>query len=80
VDVFCSIHTTMSCVVLVLENPFFAVSDEKGRYVIREVPAGTYRLKAWHERLPPQVREITVPEKGEVRVDFVLGLQTLPKY
>lgn len=80
VDVFCSIHTTMSCVVLVLENPHFAVSDEKGRYVIRDVPAGTYRLKAWHERLPPQVREITVPDLGEVRADFVLGLTNLPKY
>ncbi len=80
VDVFCSIHTSMSCVVLVLENPFFASTDDKGRYSIANVPAGTYQLKAWHERLPPQARDITVPESGEVKTDFVLGIKNLPKY
>jgi plastocyanin len=79
VDVFCSIHTAMSCVVLVLENPYFAATSEKGRYVILNVPAGTYQLKAWHERLPAQVQEITVPEKGEVKADFTLGIKGLPK-
>jgi plastocyanin len=80
VDVFCSIHSSMSCVVLVLENPFFGATDEKGRYAITNVPPGTYKLKAWHERLPPQEKEITVPESGEVKVDFVLGIKNLPKY
>lgn len=79
VDVFCSIHTAMSCVVLVLENPFYAAADDKGHYLIPNVPAGTYRLKAWQERLPAQVRELTVPENGEVRMDFVLGITGLPK-
>ena len=79
VDVFCSIHSTMSCVVLVLENPYFARTDGKGVYVINDVPAGTYRLKAWHERLPAQGREIVVPEKGEVKADFTLGITGLPK-
>ncbi len=79
VDVFCSIHANMSCVVLVVQNPYFAVSDDRGGYAITNVPAGTYRLKAWHERLPSQVREITVPETGEVRADFTLGITGLPK-
>lgn len=73
VDVFCSIHSSMNCVVLVLENPFFATTDEKGRYSITGVPAGAYQLKAWHERLPCQRQSITVPEAGEARVDFTLG-------
>ena len=72
-DVFCSIHSTMNCVVLVLENPFFAATDEKGRYSIAGVPPGTYQLKAWHERLPGQRQTITVSETGELRVDFTLG-------
>ena len=79
VDVFCSIHTRMSCIVLVLENPFFASANEKGVYSIPNVSAGTYRLKAWHERLPSQVRQITVPDQGEVRADFTLGVANLPK-
>jgi plastocyanin len=79
VDVFCSIHSSMNCVVLVLENPFFATTNEKGNYVISNVPPGTYQLKAWHERLPSQRRKIIVPENGEVRADFTLGITGLPK-
>jgi len=79
VDVFCSIHTRMSCIVLVLENHYFAATNEKGAYTIADVPPGTYKLKAWHERLPSQSREITVPEAGEVKADFTLGFSNLPK-
>jgi plastocyanin len=80
VDVFCAIHTKMHCIVLVLENPFFSLADAQGRFVIRNVPAGTYKLRAWHERVPGQVKEITVPADGEVHLDFTLGLGELPKY
>jgi len=79
VDVFCSIHSTMSCVVLVMENPYFAKADAKGGYAITNVPAGTYKLKAWHERLPLQEKEVLVPETGEAKVDFTLGITGLPK-
>jgi plastocyanin len=79
VDVFCSIHTRMSCIVLVLENPYFAASNEKGAYIIADVPAGAYKLKAWHERLPSQTRDITVPDAGQVKADFTLGIFNLPK-
>jgi plastocyanin len=80
VDVFCAIHTKMHCIILVLPNPYFAMADARGRYVIKDVPAGTYRVKAWQERMPSQIMEVTVPADGEVKVDFVLGLGGLPKY
>ena len=79
VDVFCSIHSTMNCIVLVLENKYFARADEKGAYTIKNVPPGKYKLKAWHERLPMQEQEITVTEKGEVKADFTMGISGLPK-
>jgi plastocyanin len=80
VDVFCSIHTSMNCIVLVLENPYFAATDGNGNYTIPNVPPGRYKLKAWHERLPAAEREIIVPTNGEVKVDFVLGIKHLPQY
>ncbi|MFO1488759.1 MAG: carboxypeptidase regulatory-like domain-containing protein [Verrucomicrobiota bacterium] len=79
VDVFCSIHSSMNCVVLVLENPFFALSDAQGRYCISNVPPGKYSLKAWHERLPARTVQITVPETGEVKQDLTLGLKGAPR-
>jgi plastocyanin len=80
IDIFCSIHKAMNCIILVLENPYFDAADERGRYSIVGVPAGTYRLKAWHERLPSQSREVVVPASGDVRADFTLGIVNLPKY
>lgn len=80
VDVFCSIHSQMNCVILVLQNPFFAATDKSGHFRIENVPPGAYKLKAWHQRLPAQIKEIVVPEKGEIQVQFSLGIKGLPKY
>lgn len=79
VDVFCSIHSSMNCIVLVLPNPYFSATNKKGVYTITNIPAGTYKVKAWHERMPSDIKEITVPENGEVKVDFTLGIKNLPK-
>ena len=79
VDIFCAIHTNMHCIILVLPNPYFALTDAHRHFAIRKVPAGTYRLKAWHERVPAAVRDIVVPAEGEVKIDFVLGVAELPK-
>jgi plastocyanin len=79
VDIFCSIHKNMSCVILVMENPWFATADKTGRYSIPDVPPGTYRIKAWHERMPPQVREIVVPDEGIVQMDFMLEIKGIPQ-
>jgi plastocyanin len=79
VDVFCAIHPKMHCIILVVPNPFFAAADEKGRFVIKNVPAGTYKVRAWHERIPSQTKEVIVPESGEVKVAFTPGFGELPK-
>ena len=42
VDVFCSIHTRMSCIVLVLENPYFVVTNDRGVYALANIPAGGF--------------------------------------
>jgi plastocyanin len=81
VDVFCSIHARMSCVVLVLENPYFAMADARGHFTISNVPPGHYTLVAWQERLPSDTKEIVVPESGDLTgVNFTLGIKNLPKY
>jgi len=80
VDVFCAIHTKMHCIILVVPNTYFATADAKGHFTIRNVPPGTYKVRAWHERLPSQTKEVVVPAEGDVTVDFKLGVGELPKY
>lgn len=48
VKVYCNIHKAMILDVLVLDNPYAAVTDAHGNYSIAEVPAGDYTLHAWH--------------------------------
>lgn len=46
--VFCNIHAGMAAYVMVVDTPYFAVSDDRGRFSIPSVPAGTYPYHAWH--------------------------------
>jgi len=45
----CSIHPEMSAYVMCVDTPYFAVTDSKGRFQIKDVPAGEYTVRAWHE-------------------------------
>jgi len=47
ISVSCSIHNWMKCYVFVLNHPYFAVSDANGKFEIKNVPAGRYRLIVW---------------------------------
>lgn len=72
VRVFCDIHSHMSAFILVFAHRYFAVTDEDGNYRLENVPPGTYTLAVWHETLPTTMRTVTVPESGDVTVDFAL--------
>ena len=45
--IFCNIHPQMAAYLMVLDTPFFAVSDRNGRFTITGVPSGVYRYHAW---------------------------------
>jgi len=51
VTVKCDVHPWMGAVAYVMKHPFFAVSDDKGEFTIKDLPAGTYTLEAIHEKL-----------------------------
>ena len=66
----CNVHPEMQAYVLALETPYYAVSSENGTYEIKNVPAGKYTLKIWHEKLKAQTVSVEVPAKGNVTMDF----------
>jgi len=45
----CNIHPWMKARVGVFDHPYFAVTDENGNFEIKLAPAGTYRLKVYHD-------------------------------
>jgi hypothetical protein len=50
--IFCNIHPEMGAVVLTLSTPLYAVADKDGRFVLHNVPAGSYTVKVWMEGVP----------------------------
>lgn len=42
-------HVWMNAEMMVVTHPYYAVTDETGRFQLTNVPAGTYELVAWHE-------------------------------
>ncbi|MBS1149405.1 MAG: hypothetical protein H6Q89_1103 [Myxococcaceae bacterium] len=61
----CAVHPEMEAFVIVLDNPFFAVTDADGKFRIEKVPPGGYTLKTWGEKLAPGSAPITV-QAGQV--------------
>jgi plastocyanin len=68
----CDVHPWMTGFVAVANNPFFAVSADDGSFTIDKLPAGTYTLEAWHERLGTRSVEVKVSdaEPAKIQVEF----------
>lgn len=70
VPVVCDVHGWMNMYIGVVDNPYFAVSDDGGSFTIRNVPPGTYTVEAWHERYGTQTMQVTVAPNGTATADF----------
>ena len=65
IRVYCNVHASMSGFVVITDSPWFAQAAGDGTFLIKDVPPGTYRLHAWHERAKEIVTiDVTVPPQG----------------
>ena len=47
----CNIHPQMLAYIVVLETPYFALTDNDGNFEIGSIPSGKYLLRVWGEKL-----------------------------
>ena len=71
IPVKCNIHPWMHSFIAVINNPYFAVSGEGGKFEVKDLPPGTYTLTAWHEKLGTRMQKITVAAGEAKTVEFV---------
>ena len=71
VQILCDVHPWMAAYIVVTDHPYHAVTDAYGEFLITDVPAGTYRLKVWHESLGTQEKQVELKAGAPQNVDFV---------
>lgn len=62
----CDVHPWMTAYIAVMEHPFFSVTKTDGVFTIDNLPAGTYEIETWHEKLGKQKQSVTLAD-GETK-------------
>ena len=87
----CGFHAYMQSWAIAVDNPYYVLTDENGRFFLEDVPPGTYDLRAWHPGIKQVVKQQVTIEPGEnLTVDFqlpspgrrktVLTIRTPPRF
>ena len=70
VPIRCNVHPWMASYAGVLAHPFFDVTDGKGFFRLKKIPAGEYEITAWHERLGVLKQSVTVRAGESTELSF----------
>jgi plastocyanin len=73
IEVKCDVHGWMHGWLVSTSNPYFAVTDSSGNFKLTDVPAGTYTVEVWQEKLGKHTQKVTVKAKQEAKVNFELA-------
>jgi plastocyanin len=72
----CDVHTWMSAYAGVLDHPYFAVTANGGQFQLKGLPAGTYTVEAWHEKLGTSSQRVMLGEKEDRNITFTFKAAT----
>ncbi len=73
VKVYCEIHEHMRSYILVLQNPYFTLTDSNGKFSLKNVPPGRYVVKVWQEDSKEHSAEIVVEAGKPATLDVELS-------
>ena len=70
IEIKCDVHGWMHGWLVSTETPYFAVTDNSGSFKLADVPAGSYTVEVWHEKLGKSTQKVTVKAKEDAKVNF----------
>lgn len=67
----CGFHPYMFSWGVVVDNPYYAITTEDGRFELSDIPPGTYSLTVWHAGMKKNLeREVTIAPNRTLSVNF----------
>ena len=72
VAVYCHLHSNMAASIVVAPSRWAVVVDRDGAFTLKDVPAGTYTVVAWHKTAGTFRKTVTIGEKQDATVSFTL--------
>jgi plastocyanin len=73
-QVYCHLHPNMSAAIVVVTGPWFGQPEADGNLVFSDVPAGDYKVVAWHKSAGFLGKRIRVPQTGSIDIELPVPL------
>ncbi|MDP7576489.1 MAG: carboxypeptidase regulatory-like domain-containing protein [Pseudomonadales bacterium] len=73
IRVKCDMHYWMKGWWIVAKNPYTVSTNQDGEFLIEDVPAGSYNIKAWHEKLGESEYSVEVKADETAQLNVTLG-------
>ncbi len=73
----CGFHAYMESWALAMDNPYYTVTDQEGRFEIANIPASTYKVSIWHPYLGGEKEyEVTIASTHRAVLDVKIPAPT----
>jgi plastocyanin len=66
----CEVHGWMNAYVGLVDNPYFAITGDDGKFELKTLPPGTYTIAAWHEKLGTSTQSVTIGPNETKEISF----------
>jgi plastocyanin len=66
----CDVHEHMRGLILVLNTPYFVMTDPEGRFRLNKLPSGHYTLKAWIDSRTTREQPVELKSGSTLHIDF----------
>jgi plastocyanin len=66
----CDIHEHMRALILVVDTPYFVITDPTGKFRLTDLPAGKYTLRAWIDSKTTYAQAVELKDGLPLHIEF----------